>query len=195
MPILPAEPDMHPANLWEVTQPDSSFQRWWCLHTKPRQEKAIARMLRVKDISYYLPQALKVDRTPQGRKIQSVIPLFPSYLFLLGDDYARIMALRTDRLARVLEVDNQAALIHDLRQIHQVLASGLAVVPEPVMPVGARVRIKNGPLAGIVGMVVRRGKHDHFVAIVQFLGRGAAVELRDWQVERIDDESPLSMRA
>jgi transcription antitermination factor NusG len=76
-----------------------------------------------------------------------------------------------------------------------MLGSGLTVLPEPVMPVGARVRIKTGPLMGILGTVIRRGKRDHFVAVVQFLGRGATVELEDWQVERVEDEAPLTMRA
>jgi transcriptional antiterminator RfaH len=195
MPILPAEPDMHPCDLWEGSWHGSFLGRWWCLHTKPRQEKAVARVLRLLDISYYLPQVVKVDRTPQGRKIRSIIPLFPGYLFLYGDEYARLAALRTDRLANVLEVGDQEDLISDLRQIYQMLASGLVVVPEPTMPVGARVRIKNGPLTGMIGIVVRRDKRDRFVAIVQFLGRGAAVELADWQVERLDGDSPMSLRA
>jgi transcriptional antiterminator RfaH len=195
MPILPAEPDLHPIDLWQEQKFESLAGRWWCLHTKPRQEKAVARALLVHNVSYYLPQVVKVDRTPQGRKIQSVIPLFPGYLFLLGDEMARYEAVKTNRLANVLEVVDQQGLIRDLRQIYRLLSSGVTVLPEPVMPVGARVRIKSGPLMGMVGIVVRRGKHDHFTAIVHFLGRGATVQLQDWQVERLEEESAVSMRA
>jgi transcriptional antiterminator RfaH len=195
MPILPAEPDLHPRDLWERKDMGSLDERWWCLHAKPRQEKAVARALKSRNVAYYLPQVIKVERTPQGRKIRSNVPLFTGYLFLLGDDFARLEALRTDRLVQVLEVYDQETLVHDLRQIHQMLASGLTVLPEPVMPVGARVRVKTGPLMGIVGTVIRRGKRDHFVAVVQFLGRGATVELEDWQVERIDNDAPLTMGA
>jgi transcription antitermination factor NusG len=195
MPILPAEPDLNPPDLWQVAHPSTANQCWWCLHTKPRQEKALARTLKAHDIAYYLPQVVKVDRTPQGRKIRSIVPLFTGYLFLLGDQHARIEALRTNRLANVLEIVEQDRLIDDLRQIHQMLASGLTVLPEPIIPVGTRVRVKTGPLTGIVGTVIRRGKHDHFVAVVQFLGRGATVELEDWQVERLDDGTPMSLRA
>jgi transcriptional antiterminator RfaH len=196
MPILPAEPDLHPEDLWERGRFADPNERWWCLHTKPRQEKAVARELRVRNVSYYLPQVVKVDRTPQGRRIRSNVPLFTGYLFLLGDERARYEALRTNRLAQVLEVYDQDTLIGDLRQIHQMMASGLTVLPEPTMPVGSRVRVKTGPLVGIVGTVIRRGKRDEFVAVVQFLGRGATVALEDWQVERIDDDSaPLTMRA
>jgi transcriptional antiterminator RfaH len=195
MPILPAEPDLHPRDLWEREEEFSLDERWWCLHTKPRQEKAVARTLRSRNVAYYLPQVVKVDRTPRGRRIRSNMPLFTGYVFLRGDELARAEALRTNRLAHVLEVYDQDTLVHDLRQIHQMLTSGLTVLPEPVMPVGARVRITSGPLMGIVGTVIRRGKRDQFVAVVQFLGRGATVELEDWQVERVEDEAPLTMRA
>lgn len=187
MPILPAEPDIYPPNLWEGHQERVDGEgQWWCLHTKPRQEKATARDLRSRGVAYYLPQVVHEDRTPQGRKIRSIVPLFTSYLFLHGDDRDRVEALKGNRLVNVLPVIDQDALAHDLRQIHQMLASGLAVVPETVMPVGARVRIKTGPLAGIEGTVIRRGKRDQFVAVVHFLGRGATVDLEDWQVEKID---------
>jgi transcriptional antiterminator RfaH len=190
MPILPAEPDLYPSNLWQDEQLQSrQDSRWWCLHTKPRQEKAAARDLRTRGVAYYLPQVVHEDRTPQGRKTRSVVPLFTSYLFLLGDERDRVEALKGNRLAKVLEVADQEALAHDLRQIHQMLSSGLAVVPEPLMPVGAKVRIRTGPLTGIEGTVIRRGKRDQFVAVVQFLGRGATVDLEDWQVEQVDPEA------
>jgi transcriptional antiterminator RfaH len=189
MPILSAEPDRYPEDLWEVgvplpAKPDAV---WWCLHTKPRQEKATARELRQQGVVYYLPQVVKESRTPQGRRIQSVAPLFAGYLFLYGDPRDRLAALRGDRLVHVLEVVDQDDLVSDLRQIHRMIGSGLTVSSEPVVPVGAKVRIVTGPLTGMIGTVIRRGKRDQFVAVVQFLGRGATVDLEDWQVETITD--------
>ena len=158
---------------------------WWCLHTKPRQEKATARELRERGVVYYLPQAVKESRTPQGRQIHSVMPLFAGYVFLHGDAKDRLAALRGDRLVNVLEVVNQEGLVRDLRQVNKMLNSGLAVSSEPTSPSGAKVRIATGPLTGIVGTVIRRGNRDQFVAVVDFLGRGATVDLQDWQVETI----------
>lgn len=194
MSILPAEPDCYPPDLWQGdTAVGDADRRWWCLHTRPRQEKAAARYLRSRRITYYLPQAYSEGRTPAGRKIRSLIPLFPGYLFLLGDDPQRVEALRGNHLANVLEVVNQAGLVHDLRQIHHLLASGLPVAPDPSYPVGARVRIASGPLRGLVGTIIRRrGHRDRFVAVVRMLGRGAAVELMDWQVEPIDEPASFS---
>ncbi len=187
MPILPAEPDCHPPDLWDDHPPQNGNGEavWWCLHTKPRQEKSVARELRKQNVAYYLPQVWKEGRTPRGRTIRSIIPLFAGYMFLRGDRDDRLAAQRGDRLVAVLDVVDQESLERDLRQIHQMLSSGLPVQEEPAAPVGALVRITTGPLQGMTGKVIRRGQRDQFVALVRFLGRGAAVELQDWQVEMV----------
>ena len=87
----------------------------------------------------------------------------------------------------MLEVIDQETLARDLRQIYTMLSSGLPVTEENAAAVGATVRITTGPLTGMVGKVIRRGKRDQFVAMVQFLGRGAMVDLQDWQVEQVND--------
>jgi transcriptional antiterminator RfaH len=107
-------------------------------------------------------------------------------VFLRGDDQHRLEAVRGNTLVSVLEVADQERLGGDLRQIQQVLASGLPVLPELTHPIGTPIRIMSGPLAGLLGTVVRREKGDEFVAVVQFLGRGVAIELQDWQVERVE---------
>lgn len=191
MPILPAEPEMYPATLWADGGPAHEPDRqWWCLHTKPRRDKMVARVLRKQQIPYYLPQIEQVSRTPGGRKIRSVVPLFGGYVFLYGDAYARVLALHGSHVANVLEVPDQATLQRELSQVHQVLSLGLPIMPESGPVVGTLVRIMAGPLKGIIGTVVRRGKRDAFVAHVQFLCRGAMVELQDWQVEVVSTPEP-----
>lgn len=191
MPILPAEPDQYPPDLWArgplplPSGEDDDVARWWCLHAKPRQEKATARHLRSCGLSYYLPQVVQEGRTPKGRKVRSVVPLFTGYVFLYGDHSARVESLKGNTLVRVLKVGDQARLDGDLRQIRTILASGLPVAPEPTHTVGEAVRVVDGPLRGAVGVVDRRAKGNRFVAVVKFLGSGAAVELHDWQVEPV----------
>jgi len=190
MPILPAEPDLHPADLWDdpsTIPAKKTAARWWCLHAKPRQEKAVARDLRRGDLTYYLPQAAQETRTPKGRKVRSVVPLFPGYVFLHGDWDDRASALKGNRLVAVLKVDDQEALESDLRQIQRMLGSGLPIEAEPEIPAGSLVRIKEGPLAGLEGRVIKRLNGSHFVAAVRFLGRGARVQLHDWEVEALAD--------
>ena len=184
MPILPAEPQLYPPDLWSHEEVDFDPERpWWCLHTRPRQEKAAARHFLARRLTYYLPQVVQETTTPKGRKIRSVLPMFTGYLFLRGTLADRGEAIRTDCLTKVMDVPDQAGLVRDLRQIYRILDSGLEVIPESTSPVGSRVRILCGPFAGLVGTVFRRDGRDRFAATVGFLGRGATFDLRDWEVE------------
>ena len=198
MPILPAEPDFYPEDLWTpggpAPGPGPGGLRWWCLHAKPRQEKATARHLHRRALPFYLPMIAREGRTPAGRKIRSLAPLFPGYLFLLGDESQKLDAFRARTLVRVLEVDDQEALDRDLRRVRQLLASGLPVEPELSYPVGASIRIASGPLAGLVGVVTHRGDRDRLTAVVRFLRQGATVALEDWQLEPCDDPDEAGMR-
>ena len=192
MRILPAEPDVFPPDLWERLDEGSNVLltpeqnvRWMCVHTRPKQEKATARHLHAMRVPYYLPMSVQEHRTPGGRKVRSVLPLFTSYLFVRGGDHARVEALKTNRLVKIIEVPDQDELQYDLRQVHMMMNSGLPVMPEPTYPVGTQVRIMTGPLRGLTGTVTRREKRDQFVALVHILGCGAAVDLEDWQVEKV----------
>jgi transcription antitermination factor NusG len=188
VPILTAEPELHPPDLWTTRLADEGV-RWWCLHTRPRQEKTTARHLRKCRIAYYAPVIARESRTPGGRRIVSVVPLFSSYVFLRGGDRERLEAFRGNSLVQVLEVADQDGLDRDLRQIHSILGFGLTVTAEPAHPVGSRVVIRSGPLAGLTGIIARRDGRDRFTAVVRFLGQGVTVALEDWQVERAGDSN------
>ncbi len=188
MPILPAEPIQYPMGLWVTYDPSVDQEnRWWCLHTMSRQEKALARHLHKHQLTHFLPQIVHESRTPSGRKIKSVIPMFRSYVFLFGDHQSRVSALKSNRVVSVLDASDQDGLENDLRRIHRVISLNLPLMKEEKYEVGTPVRIKTGPLQGFVGEVVRRNKRDYFQAIVRFLNQGVSMELQDWQVERIPD--------
>ena len=87
MPILPAEPYLFPANLFETPANSDLNKRWWVIHTRPRQEKSLARQLCDNETSFFLPlirKRLQIRR----RATESYLPLFSGYLFLFAD-YAR----------------------------------------------------------------------------------------------------------
>ena len=66
------------------------------MHTKSRQEKALAGDLADLGIGFFLPLA-SVKRRYGQRTFQIQIPLFPLYLFMCGDEDQRYAALMTHR--------------------------------------------------------------------------------------------------
>ena len=64
MPLLDAEPPLFPLDLFDdkIDQAVVQDKTWWVLHTKPRQEKSLARELFRREVPFYLPQVLAVAR-------------------------------------------------------------------------------------------------------------------------------------
>ena len=101
MPILPPEPNVHPSDLFDGGGPEGAEHAWWVLHTLPRQEKSLARQLLHAGLPFYLP--LRTRRgVIRGAVVDSHLPLFTGYLFLLAGPEQRVAALATRRVARAI---------------------------------------------------------------------------------------------
>ena len=183
MPVLAAEPNLFPANLLE--SPAGPDCQWWVLHTRPRQEKALARQMLEQRIPFYLPIIKRRFRL-RGRNMTSHVALFPGYVFLLGDREQRVGALTTNRVVRALPVANQDVLWHDLQQVQRLLASGAPITPEDRLTPGVAVEIRTGPLAGLKGKILRTASGKRFVVEVDFIQRGASVLLDDFCLSSLE---------
>ena len=187
MPILPAEPDIFPDDLFDRgPSPLEGQDRWWALYTLPRREKDLMRRLRSLHVGHYAPLVARHTRSPSGRARTSFVPLFPSYVFLCGSEAQRYEALKTNCISRCLEIGDACQLTQDLRQVKLLVDRGAPLTPESRISPGARVRVRNGFLAGVEGIVVKRRGRQRLLVAVRFLQQGASVQLDDCQVEPID---------
>ncbi len=181
MPILGKETDIYPADLldresWHAGQ-------WWVLHTLPRREKDLVRRLEKQQVAFFLPTISRPYRSPAGRQRVSHALLFPSYVFVFGGEHDRATALSTNCVANCLDVPAQSQLLADLRQIRLVIAAGVDLTPEGRLEPGNCVRVKQGPMQGVIGTVVERRNGKRLLVHINFLQQGASVELKDFDVE------------
>lgn len=179
------EPQLFPHDLLADDPSDSALAgSWWLLHTKSRQEKAVTRELRSRRMSFYLPLVPRRS-VSRGQPREAQVPLFPSYVFLLGTEEDRMVALRTNRLAAAHNVANGAELRHNLAQIAGLIALGAPLTPEARLEPGQRVRVKSGPCAGYEGTLIKRHGKTRLVIRVEQLLQGASVEIEDYRLEAI----------
>jgi transcription antitermination factor NusG len=179
MPILPLERDLYPEGLFaEKSRADNLARCWWVLHTKPRQEKSLARQLLASEVPFYLP-LIPRRLFVRSRELTSHVPLFPGYLFLLGSGEERLAALSTNRVAGALQVPEQERLWHDLTQLQRLIQTGAPITPQERLAPGMIVEIRNGPLAGLKGKIVKASSRRHFVVEIDFIQRGASVVFED----------------
>lgn len=184
MPLLPLEPYLFPKELFNSSVAVPTEERWWVLHSRPRSEKALARHFLARRLPFFLPLYQKQWRS-NGRLQSSHLPLFPGYIFLRGDDEARVAALTTNQLVNVLPVLDQPRFMSDLKHVFQLMQSGSPLSPEGHIEPGTLVEITAGPLAGLEGKVLHRGKKLHFFIEVQLLQQGVSVEIESWMFQRL----------
>ncbi len=184
MPILKEEPSIFPATLLDMAAAESKRQ-WWVAYAKARQEKSLGRDLFSREIPFYLP-LIKQRRVVRGRKQTSFMPLFGGYVFLYADEAERIKTLATNRISRLLTVDDAAGLVRDLQQIRTLIASDAPLTIERRLVPGQKVRVKVGPFMGLEGTVLERRGEMRLLVSVNFLQQGASVEIEDFQLEKLD---------
>lgn len=181
MPILGKETDIFPPDLLDRSDWDQG--RWWVLHTLPRREKDLARRLEKARVSFFSPTIAREQRSPSGRIRTSYALLFPSYVFVFGSEQDRAAALVTNCVANCLHVPDQSRLITDLLQIQKVISAGVDLTPEGQLETGDVVRVKSGPMLGVIGTVVERRGNKRLLVQINFLQKGASVELHDIDLE------------
>jgi transcriptional antiterminator RfaH len=182
MPLLPVEPYLFPDALLDDGAAPPPGQ-WWVLHTRPRAEKALARRLLARHTPFFLPLYKRQWRS-RGRNLASHMPLFPGYVFLLGEASERLVALESNLVARVLPVPDQHQLRDDLAGVYRLMSSGKPLQPEAPAP-GTLVRISSGALAGLEGVVLRGGGRPRLLVEVRFLHQGVCVEVEPWMLEPV----------
>ena len=195
MPLLPMETHVSPDDLFRDSAAlETDASEWWVLHTRPRTEKSLARNFVARNLSFFLPLYQHQWRN-RGRLFRAHMPLFPSYIFLRGDAEARRTALETNQVVRAIPVANTAQLRGDLARVYRMMQGGMLLAPEEQLQPGAAVEIVAGPLTGLEGKIIQRGKQMRFFVEVRLLQRGVSVEIEGWMIRLLNNPRSTGMAA
>lgn len=149
---------------------------WAVVHTRPRCEKKVAAIARLRGVHIYLPLRQTTHRYG-GRERRFSVPLFPGYMFCLSSD-EELRQLRQDRqVANLLPVDDQEALVHCLQSIDTALQVGDVAEVLPYLKEGQVVRVRGGSLDGVEGVVERWVGKARIVINVEMLQQAVAIEV------------------
>ena len=156
--------------------------RWYALWTHSHCEQLVRGQLDGRGFSVFLP-TIGVWSWRGGVKHRIRRPLFPGYLFvrddLSGTRYVELLKARG--LVGVLGgQDGAPGEIPDaeIDAIRALVQSDLPASPYPYLQNGQRVRITEGPLTGVEGMLVdRRAGKGLLILSVHLFRRSIAVEV------------------
>jgi transcription antitermination factor NusG len=159
-----------------VHKPNGNNKNLMVIYTKSRREKKVADYCNNAETKYYLP--LESRTKIYGRKkVQTTLPLFPGYLFVLADEKERYELLLTHHISKILKVSNQLELIEDLEKIYIAESCEINLIPCELNIEGRKARIKIGPMRGLEGLISSIKGRDCIILNVNFINRAAAVEI------------------
>jgi len=160
---------------------------WYVIHTRSHCETIVEKALQRKNLEIFLPR-LTVPSRRRDRKLMLDLPLFPGYLFVRADlqSEAYYEIIKQKKVVRILGRNGRFEPVPDevVQSIMTTVASGRLYQPWRYLEAGRRVRIVEGPLAGVEGIVVTRNKKKkRLVVSVELFRRAVAVELENEAVE------------
>ena len=155
---------------------DDPNKRWCVIYTRSRREKKIAEQCRQFGIRHYLPLRKSITGR-RGRRYTTMVPIFPGYVFVYMDWADRRRLLRGNHVAQIIDVVDQEKLLTELRDIRQVEESGSFLHPVSRIAKGKKVRIMDGPLAGLEGTVSRLKGKSCVVIKVDIIHQAVACEI------------------
>lgn len=158
-----------------------SEESWFALSVVPRKEKATAQSLRAKGYENFLPLYSQRRRWSDRMKLVEM-PLFPGYVFCRFNPLHRLPILKISTVIGVAGLGRTPEPVPDseIQALRVVCESGVEVMPCPYLTVGSRVRLTEGPLNGVEGILTETNP-DSIVLSVTLLQRSVSVKVdRDW---------------
>ena len=164
----------------------SSEKRWFVISTKVRREQLAQDQLRLRGVTTFLPRVLEPSRLT-GRPI--VAPLFPGYLFIridLNEQFFDVVwapgVLKFVGFGSVpASVDDE--VVEFLRE--RVGPEGM-LCPKSPFKSGDLVRVRRGPLEGLIGIIENPGcGRGRVRVLMEMLRRQTRVELPELILERV----------
>jgi transcription antitermination factor NusG len=159
-------------------------RQWFAAYTISCHEKRVTEHCQVRDIESFLPVYQSTRRWRNGCTVSLERPLFPGYVFVRVNQQHRVRVLELPGVVSIVGNARQPAPLPDadidaLRNgVHSVNAE-----PHSYLQAGDRAKIRNGPLAGMTGILVRKKNSLRVVLTLELIMKSISVEVDEQDLE------------
>ena len=158
--------------------------QWFAIHTVANHEKRVTKQLQEKHVDTFLPLLPEIHRW-SDRQTKVDVPLFRCYTFvrIMPAPEERLPVLTTPGVLGFVGSQRVGTPIPDreIDDLKTAIKQG-PYVPHPFISVGTRVRIRDGALAGVEGILVSQDKNRSLVVSVQLLERSVSIKLEGYVI-------------
>jgi transcription antitermination factor NusG len=165
---------------------DKNGPHWYAIRTRSRYEKLVYEQLASRRVEAFLPLVDRRRRWKDRWKMVS-FPLFPGYCFAHFPHQHRMSVVTAVGVVQILGVNGHAIPIpeHEIEAVRQLVTCTLPLDPHPYLREGMEVEVLRGPLAGVHGILVRKGRHARLVVAIHLIQQAASVELDAQDVQPV----------
>jgi len=132
----------------------------------------------MREVEHFLPLYTSVRRW-KDRRVTLDLPLFPGYVFVRLALRDRLRVVQIPSLVRLVGFNGLPTALpdEDMEILRGGLSKNLRAEPHPFLTVGRRVRITNGPFAGLEGTLKRKKSSLRVVVSLNLIQRSVAVDV------------------
>jgi transcription antitermination factor NusG len=156
----------------------NTTHHWFALQTRPKNERKTENLLKQKGYECFTPM-YRSRRKWSDRTVETDLPLFPGYVFCRSGPLVLGKAISTEGVIRIVGFGGRPAeiAIEEIEALQLLALSDVLREPWKYLPIGTRVRVETGPLAGAIGGVCMDGNKRRLIISVTLLQRSVAIQL------------------
>lgn len=160
---------------------------WFALQVRTRTEQQVAMMLRAKGYEEFLPTC-----SVKKNCISYDAPLFPGYVFCRVNANVYGLIVTTPGVIRIVEFGGKPAPIdpEEIRSIQVLTNSGAPLCVWKGLNIGDKVRVEEGPLQGVVGILTSILPKQRLLVSISMMMRTVVVEVDPEWVKAVSPRIP-----
>ncbi len=169
---------------------------WYAVFTIPKHEKSVLRYLDMRGIEAFLPTYETTRLWRNRQRVTLALPLFPCYLFVRASrtNYGNVR--QSPGVIRLVGNQREPLPVGDSAiELLRASVAGKKIEPYHDLLVGTRVRVRNGPMQGVEGVLIRKNNALRFVLSIEMINQHAAIEMDAENLEPILTASSRKDRA
>ena len=168
-----------------------SGDKWLVVYVSSRQEKKVSAYLTKRKVDNYLPM-VRLLRQWSDRKKFVDFPMFPGYLFVRPTATQYDDVITIPGVVNYLKFSREPAIVtnKEIDIIRTIESSGYYAenIPMPTdYELGEKVIVKEGPLRGQTGVLMRKDKEDSFLILFETIGQSLKVKIPYQMLGKVDE--------
>jgi transcription termination/antitermination protein NusG len=167
---------------------DANGEQWFALQTRARHEKVVAQQLCDKAVTNFLPLVKAMHHWSDRQKTVE-LPLFSGYVFtkIAPRNDERVRVLRAYGALSFVGARGQGIPIPEaqIHAVRTVIEERVVYEAFPFLKIGQRVRVRNGALSGVEGILVSRSGARALIVSLDAINQSLRVRIEGYDVEPI----------